>query len=125
MTTVLEILSNEVFMLFFEYMNAYHLFKAFFNLNSRFNRLLTDHRLYLKFNSKHIRDNDIIDMKMWHIMTNYLTAITLINDKHIRMFMLVSKENNFTYLQSLTLRRVHISRGRKMNFFKNKSFVLL
>jgi hypothetical protein len=104
MATVLEILSNEVLMQFFEYLDAYHLFNGFFNLNSRFNRLLTDYRLYLKFNSKHIRD-----VKIWPIMLNYLTAVTLINDKHIRMLMSISKENDFIYLQSMTLRRVRIS----------------
>ena len=113
MVTVLEILSNEVIMQVFEHLDAYHLFKAFFNLNFRFNRLLTDHRLNFKFNSKHIRDNDKIDVKMWHTMVNYLTAVTLINDKHVRMFMSISKESDLIYLRSLTLRRVRIRKGKK------------
>ena len=112
MTTVLEILSNEILMQFFEYLDAYHLFKAFLDLNSRFNCLLEDRYLYLKFNSKHIRNNAIIDGKMWTIMMNHLTAITLINDKHIRMFMLGCKESDLMCLQSMTLRRVHISKGK-------------
>jgi hypothetical protein len=118
MVTVLEILSNEVLMQLFEYLDAYHLFNGFFDLNSRFNRLLTDYRLYLKFNSKYIRDNNIIDVKMWPIMLNYLTAMTVINDKHIRMLMSISKEHDFKYLQSMTLRRVRISKRKiKMNLF--------
>lgn len=122
MAIILEILSNEVIMQFFEYLDAYHLFQAFFNLNFRFNQLLKDHRLYLKLNSKYIHNNDKIDIKTWHIMVNYLTAITLINDKHIRMFMSISQESDLLYLQSLTLRQVRISKGKKnkkikMNFF--------
>ncbi len=124
MATVLEILSNEVLMQCFEHLDAYHLFKAFFDLNARFNRLLTDHQLHLKFNSKHIRDNDPIDVKMWHIMVNYLTAVTLINDKHIRMFMSISQESNLTHLQSLTLRQVRIRKGKNMKRFKSIFFLL-
>ncbi len=58
--TVLEILSNEILMQIFEYLDGYHLFKGFFNLNYRFNRLLKDHRLNLKSNSKYVHHQDII-----------------------------------------------------------------
>ncbi len=121
MMVVLEILSNEVLMQIFEYLDAYHLFKAFFNLNSRCNQLLKDHRLRLKLNSKYIRDNDMINPHTWHTMVHHLTAVTLINDKHIRIFMSVSKESNLPHLQSLTLRRVRISKGQKTYLF-DKSF---
>jgi hypothetical protein len=123
MVIVLEILSNEVLMQIFEYFDAYHLFKAFFNLNSRFNQLLKDYRLRLKLNSKYIRDNAMINPQIWHTMVHHLTAVTLINDKHIRIFMSVCNESNLLHLQSLTLRRVRISKGQKIfkDFF-NKSF---
>jgi hypothetical protein len=111
--TVLETLSNEVLMQTFEHLDGYHLFKAFFNLNHRFNRLLKDHRLNLKFHSKHIRANDTIDPKMLRIMVKYLTAVTLVNDKHIRMLMSVCKESDFICLHSLTLRQVRIRRGNR------------
>jgi len=110
--TELEMLCNEVLMQFFEYLDGYHLFKTFYNLNSRFNRLLTDHQQHLKFNSKYVRENDIIDNKTWSIMVNYLTAITLIKDKHIRMLMSVCNEDDLICLKSLTLRRVRITKAK-------------
>ena len=113
MVTILERLSNEVLIQVFEYLDGYHLFKAFFNTNYRFNRLLKDHQLNLKFHSKHVRNNGIIDVTMLRIMVNYLTAITLVNDKHIRMLMSACKESDFMYLHSLTLRQVRIKRGKK------------
>lgn len=114
MSTDLESLSNEILMQIFEYLDAYHLYKAFFHTNIRFIRLLTDHRLALKFHSKHIRENDEFDKNLWQIMANYLTAITFIHDRHIRMFMLMTKDSQFSYLHSLTFRQVRISRGMKI-----------
>jgi len=109
--SVFEILSDEVLMELFEYLDAYHLFKTFFNLNSRFNQLLKDHRLRLKFNSKHLHENETIGIEMWPIIKR-LTAITLVKDKHIRQLMSVYKENDFTCLESLTLYRVRISTAK-------------
>lgn len=116
MVTVLEILSNEVLMELFEYLDAYHLFQGFFNLNIRLNRLLTDHRLNLKFHSKNLcnNTNDILSP----IMVNYLNAVTLINDRHIQMFMSVMKDNDLIYLQSLTLHHARMDRGEKTKKFK-------
>jgi len=114
MVSVLEILSDEVMMELFAYWEAYHLFKTFFNLNSRFKQLLKDHRLRLTFHSKNVCKNEIIDTEMWPVMLKYLTAITLINNKHIRMLMSVCKENDFTCLESLTLRQVRVRAGKKI-----------
>jgi hypothetical protein len=116
MATILEILSNEVIMQIFEYLDAYHIFKAFLNLNFRFNQLLQDHRLCLKFHSKHIYNNDVIDIETCYTMINYLTAVTLINDKHIRMFMSACKESDLIHLQSLNLHQVRLIRSK--NCFK-------
>jgi hypothetical protein len=122
MATMLEILSDEVVIQFFEYLDAYQLFRAFFSLNSRFNRLLKDPLLYLKFNSKYVRSIDAIDVEMWHTIVSHLTAITLIHDRHIRIFMSVCREIDFMCLQSLTLRRVYIGKSKKISRLFDKSF---
>ncbi|UJR08601.1 hypothetical protein I4U23_012860 [Adineta vaga] len=112
MVKVLEILSNEIILEIFEYFDAYHLFKAFNNLNNRFNRLVKDHQLNLKLNSKYIRDKDMFKSSIWSPMANSLTAITLIHDKHIRMFMFACRESDLFALQSLRLRRVRIRKDK-------------
>jgi hypothetical protein len=111
MAQTLESLSNEILMDIFEYLDAYHLFKAFFNLNVRFSRLLRDHRMSLKLNSKYIRDKDIGKPQTWSSMAHQLTAITLVHDKHIRIFMSMCNESDLTALISLQLRRVRLRKG--------------
>ena len=115
MMTMLENLSNEILMELFEYLDAYQLSKTFFNLNSRFNQLLKDHRLRLTFNSKHIREIKIID---YLDMIKYLKAIILVKDRHIRMLMSVCKENDLAGLQSLILYRVRLQAGKKISKVK-------
>ncbi len=57
-------------------------------------------------------------------MANYLTGVTLINNKHIRTFMSMCKESDFIYLHSLKLRQVRIRRGKKndLKFLLDKFF---
>ncbi|CAF1173490.1 unnamed protein product [Adineta ricciae] len=112
MVNVFEILSDEILMEIFEYFDAHHLFKAFYNLNDRFNRLVKDRRLCLKLNSKCIRDQDMIKVTMWSRMANYLTAITLINNKHILKFMSACRESDLIALRSLRLHRLRICKNK-------------
>jgi len=58
-------------------------------------------------------------------MENYLTAVTLINDKHIRKFISMCKESDFIYLRSLILRKVCICRDKKndLKFLLDKLFL--
>ena len=117
MVTKLESLSDEIIIQLVDYLDGFQLFKAFYNLNSRFNRILKDFQLSLKLNLKHVRNIDTLDVKMWYAMVNHLTAVTIVGDKLIRLFLSVFTQNDLKGLQSLTLRRVRIDKGERC---KNK-----
>jgi hypothetical protein len=56
-------------------------------------------------------------------MINYLTAVTLINDKHIRMFMSACKESDLIHLQSLNLHQVRLIRSKNcFKMYSDRSF---
>ncbi len=116
---MLEILSAEVAIEVFEYFDAYQLFKAFFNLNSRFNQLLKDPQLYSKFNSKYVRNINPIDTEMWYTMANRLISVTLANDKYIRVYMPVFQQSDLICLQSLRLHRVRIDKDKNAKIKTN------
>ena len=113
MVTTLEMLSNEMIMEIFQYLDAYHLFQALFNLNSRLNQLLGDPQLYLTFNSKYVHRIDKKKSQMWYTMVKHLTAVTIIQDMRVRLFLSAFSPKDLIRLQSLTLHRVCIGKGKK------------
>ena len=63
-----------------------------------------------------------IDTEIWGTMVNYLTAVTLINDKRVRIFMSACAESDLTNLHALSLRQVRISRSKKDQTSSDRSF---
>jgi len=104
--TRIEYLSNELFYEIFEYLHGIDIYRAFFNLNSRFQHLLTDSLipLKIKLNSavetelSHHCDN-VIKPNKHHILSLYLENHLLIKN----FFTFCSIDSSFDRLESVVL----------------------
>ncbi|CAF3874719.1 unnamed protein product [Rotaria sp. Silwood1] len=104
--TSIENLSNECFYEIFDYLDGYHIYNAFSNLNYRFQQLLNSSSLLFKIK---------IDSPSNKLYTNIYKQITLMNKhqifsfdlfsplKHKQFFSSFSIDSSFDHLESLTL----------------------
>ncbi|CAF1298591.1 unnamed protein product [Rotaria sordida] len=106
----LELLPNEMFLTLFEYFNGIDLFRAFYNLNYRFNNLLyKQFRFYcFKFQSISKRNFDMICQQHLPFIADRIITLHLSNSydtpNQINLFRsYISSFNQFTRLQSLKL----------------------
>jgi len=75
----LELLPNEILLLFFQYFNAQDLFQAFYNLNNRFNQLIQSfNELHLVFQMKKTDYNDnIFSSYVYTLVIDYNIDVNL------------------------------------------------
>ncbi|CAF3143152.1 unnamed protein product [Rotaria sp. Silwood2] len=109
----LELLANEILLNLFEYFNGVDLFRAFYDLNSRFNRLLIVHfRIHIfdfHLTSKH--DFDLICRQYLPLITDRIVTLHLSNTDEtpcqIDLFLLDDCTFlRFIHLRSLSFRYV-------------------
>ena len=122
-TSRLEILPNEIFIDIFQYFNARDLYRAFYNLNSRFNTLLQSlDNLVLTLSKNDFNNYNEYEMCIPYVDTLILdseTDIYLNSFTNIRRLKLLSPTNvQLNELQSAILPSLeHLSIGNNSNFF--------
>ncbi|CAF4467528.1 unnamed protein product, partial [Rotaria sp. Silwood2] len=107
---ILESLANEVLLDLFEFINGVHLLRAFFDLNSRFNKLLVVHfqRYDIDFRSISKQYFNTICKKHLPLITDRIISLHLSNDDETpdlpNVFLSYGFTlNRFNHLQSLKL----------------------
>ncbi len=111
----MEILPNELLLELFQYLDATELFRAFWNLNNRFDTLLFTHfRLYhVNFHSFIKYQTDFLSRHVIPLITNQIISIRLSdnedNDPSQTNFFLSSglEINQFIHLRSLVLCHIY------------------
>ncbi|CAF4279829.1 unnamed protein product, partial [Rotaria sp. Silwood2] len=96
--SLLEILPNEIFINIFQHFDTRELFRAFYNLNFRFNRLLQSLN-YLsltifKFHSNEINDYDIFVSYVYTLVIDYAVDIDLNRFVNLHRLTLLSPTSN-------------------------------
>jgi len=94
----LEFLPNEIFIYLFQYFDARDLFRAFHNLNIRFNKLLQSLNylslILLKFDSNEINNYEIFAPYIYTLKMNNVVNIDLKNFTNIHRLELLSPTSN-------------------------------
>ncbi|CAF1626024.1 unnamed protein product [Didymodactylos carnosus] len=118
----IEVLSDELFIEIFQYVQVVDLFRGFYNLNSRLNAILMDQHLYLSVNlfemtstdAKFAEENDLLNFlrkKIIYLKTDDWYSLMLTNRRQSCSYWkraeLLSKKNINSYpsLRSLTIVR--------------------
>src|SRR5437868_6499622 len=106
----LESLANELLLELFEFLDGVDLFRAFYGLNSRFNKLLLLHNKNFDFNFERIpkEDFDIICQRHLSSVIDRVVSIRISDDletpKLPELFLSYGFTlNRFTHLKSLSL----------------------
>jgi hypothetical protein len=94
----LECLPNEILIYIFQHLDAQDLFRAFYNLNFRFNTLLRSLNYLsltlLKYNSNEINDYDILAPYVYTLILDYAVDIDLNHFVNIHRLILISPTSN-------------------------------
>lgn len=95
---LLETLPNEILMNIFQYFDARDLFRAFYNLNNRFNEILQSlHYLSLtliKFDSNEMNDFNIFAPYIYNLVIDHAVNIDLSPFKNLHRLTLLSPTSN-------------------------------
>ncbi|CAF3765429.1 unnamed protein product [Rotaria socialis] len=112
----LEFLPNELLFNFFDYLNIFDLFKAFYSLNSQFNSLILAHchQCRLDFRSTNKTDFDIICKNYLPCITDQIVALRLSDNdntpQQIGLFLSYNfRLHRFINLQTISLSNLHSS----------------
>jgi hypothetical protein len=97
MSNRLELLSNELLLDIFEYLDACNLYQAFYGLNHRFNDLLRSAGLHINFNSKN-KDNTTWDTLASFVKPSQIRALSSYDNVAIDKRFLPSAEQNLRLL---------------------------
>ena len=94
----LEFLPNEILMYIFQYFDARDLFRAFYNLNIRLNKLLQSLNYLsftlLKYNSNEINDYNIFAPYIYSLIIDYSINIDLNDFVNLHRLTLLSPTSN-------------------------------
>ncbi|CAF3951346.1 unnamed protein product, partial [Rotaria sordida] len=107
--TAFEDLSNELFYKIFEFLDSYHVFEAFHDLNKRFQNLLVNSNLPIKINISSISKSRFRRYLTHFIIphTNQIKSLRLFNpfaaDISLLLFPIMT---NLTRLESLTINNI-------------------
>ncbi|CAF0827653.1 unnamed protein product [Rotaria sp. Silwood1] len=107
----LEDLSNEVFYEVFEYMDIYHVYEEFFNLNTRFQNLLVNSNVPVHINISTMSKSNFECAQSLNNVADHLIILPKLHSLTI---------NNIGYIQNSTLYYIRILRLPKLKYCKIK-----
>ncbi|CAF0913140.1 unnamed protein product [Adineta steineri] len=102
----LELLPNELLLNLFEYFNSFYLFRAFYNLNSRFNTLLIEYFRIHKFDFHYLAKEEFEFTRREYLplISHRIVALYLSNTDETPYQIDLFLENNLTLPQFIHLR---------------------
>lgn len=102
-------LSNDLFLEIFDYLDVRHLFRAFFNINQRFNRLIEDRRISFQANLFSM-NFELFSIYQEQILPRIGSFIRyLILSDHENYFQEILRSISFTHLISVNLYQVKLN----------------
>ncbi|CAF3243238.1 unnamed protein product [Rotaria sp. Silwood2] len=109
----IEALSNEIFYEIFEYLDGCHIYKAFSNLNTRFQQFFINPFIPLKFKLFAYEKSDLEDLYKYMIIPNkhIVISLSLLNVLTVKQFFsLYNIDFSFNRLQSLVLHGIKLDK---------------
>ncbi|CAF1031841.1 unnamed protein product [Didymodactylos carnosus] len=116
MSSRFELLPNETIMDMYEYLDIFDIMHSFSNLNSRFNSLINDSRIYVSLDlSSAINDIrfDIVSREILPQISHRLISLIIAEKSRILAFSLMCNNSSFHSLQILSLIDIEKSNNLK------------